>query len=283
MEAAPALIDETVWYLYGFVANPIAARAAAAVSADSGLVVIRSRDIACIAGSVLAADFQRPPAAASPADQLAWIGPRARRHHEVVRRIHEAVAVVPLKFGTLCADLEHVHTLLRRLREPIGELLRRFDGRDEWTLRVTVDRAAAAALEQDHDPALVEMRREAARLPDGQAFFARKRLAAATAERVGDRVAAIAQQLDDGLAALGVDVLCGDAAEPGSDRALVAANLAALIDRDQFGALDDLLAGLEAEHAPVRLCCELRGPWPPYSFATEMIAADDDTSHAEGR
>jgi hypothetical protein len=283
VEASPALIDETVWYLYGFVANPIDPLAAAAVSADGGLVVVRSHDIACIAGAVTAADYQRPPAGASPADQLAWVGPRARRHHEVVRRIHQAVAVVPLKFGTLCADLEHVHTLLRRLREPIGDLLDRFEDRDEWTLRVTIDRAAVAALAQDDDPALVELRRQAARLADGQAFFARKRLAAATAARVADRVAAIGQQLDDDLAALGVDALGGEPTEPGSDRTLVAADLAVLVDRDRFAALDDVLAGLESEHAAVRLCCELRGPWPPYTFATAMMAADDDTSHAEGR
>jgi hypothetical protein len=282
VERATALIDETVWYLYGFVANPIHPSAAAALSADRGLVVIRSHDIACIAGAVAAADYRQPPAGASAADQLAWVGPRAQRHHDVVRRIHQAVAVVPLKFGTLCADLEHVHTLLQSLREPIGDLLGRFEGRDEWTLRVMIDRAAIAALAQEGDPVLVDLRREAARLADGQAFFARKKLAAATSAHVADRAAAIAQEVDDGLAALGFEAIAVGSGETGSDRTLVAADLAVLVDRDRFAALDDLLAGLESEHAAVHLCCELRGPWPPYSFATTMMAADD-TCHAESR
>jgi hypothetical protein len=283
VEAAPVLIDELVWYLYGFVANPVEPAAAAAVDADGALLVIGSRGVACIASPVAAADYERPPDAASPAEQLAWVTPRATRHHDVVGRVHRAATMVPLKFGTLCADIEHVHTLLARLGGPIGNLLERFARKDEWTLRVSVDRPAISALAQDCEPALVHLRSEAARLPDGQAFFARKKLAAMTAARVAERIAILAQQVDERLAALSLDSLAAERADRTGDRSLLVTDLALLVDRHRFSALDDALGALESEHADVHLCCELRGPWPPYTFATALMAADDADSHTEGR
>jgi hypothetical protein len=261
VETAAALSRPAVLYLYGLVAPKADLSGLAAVEEGADIFLVALNDVACAVSAVPAGAYEQPAADASAAEQLEWVTPRAWRHHEILRRLHVAGTVVPLKFGTLCGTKAEVEELLRRLRSPIVQLLAHFDGKDEWTLKVCHDAAAHAAGLQAEEPDLIALQEEIQRLPEGRAYFTRKKLQRATADLVAERFAAVEQRVLERVAAAGFDVGVSEGQGRG---------VPVLVERSRFAGLETILAELEAEHVGAHVTFELVGPWPPYSFTSPM-------------
>ncbi len=184
MEAATTLGNDTVLYLYGMVRPPVDLSGLTGVGPGSAVFLVEVEDVACAVSAVPALEYHLPPDARRPAEQLEWITPRAWRHHEVLRQLHAATTVVPLKFGTLSADVEQVRSLLRRVRQPVADLLAYFRGTDEWTLKICADVDALSLALQMTQPTLMALKDEERTLPEGRAYFARKKLQQVTADVV---------------------------------------------------------------------------------------------------
>jgi hypothetical protein len=269
VEAVTTVGADTVLYLYGFV-RP-SADLSRVGEAGAAVLLVEAGDVACAVSAVPAIDYHLPPDASTAAQQLEWVTPRAWRHHEVLRLLHSSGAVVPLKFGTLCADALHVLALLERLRDPVLGLLARFEGKDEWTLRMRADIEALSLAVQATRPDLIASKDEAARLPEGRAYFARKQLQKATADIVTAMLARVEHDVYERLSAAAIDMAPVDPLPAsGSREGGVIANAPLLVERGRFAELEAILAQLEQEQADAHLAFELVGPWPPYSFATSL-------------
>jgi hypothetical protein len=261
VEAATPLIDDALLYLYGFVWRMSELPPLGGVEDAGEVFLVESGDVACAASLVSGRDYRRlSDGSCSASEQLEWITPRAWRHHQVLRRVHETATVVPLKFGTLCATVEALRTLLEEFRHPIGQLLARFERKDEWTLKLHPDPNAIAIELQRMRPELTAMLDEERHLPQGRAYFVRKKREQATAAAVADALAALERRVFERLVEAGHEI----ARDQGG-------NAAMLVERQRFGELEGMLADLESEHASSHLAFELVGPWPPYSFATNEI------------
>jgi gas vesicle protein GvpL/GvpF len=254
VQAATALTPHALLYLYGLV-RP-SSDAAAIVSAESGgdIFAIDFAHVTCVAG-IVDGDEYRQPRESGAAAQLDWVGPRAVRHHQVVRRLHGAGTVLPFKFGTLCSSAAALESALVTRRDSIAALFRRLDAKDEWTLKMSADESRLARATETSDPDLIALAREADRAAPGRAYFLRKKRQVAIADRVADSIAAVQLRIDDGLARLGVETVD---------------NTSLLVDRSRFRDVEAFLAELEAEYAGV-VAFELIGPWPPYSFAAVTV------------
>jgi hypothetical protein len=165
--------------------------------------------------------------------------------------------------------MPHLMTMLRRLRNPILELLDRFDGKDEWTLNLYADTELLAAIVQHTEPEIASMSETAERLPEGQAYFVRKKLQKATADAVDARLAAVERSVHQRLEAIAV-AIAPEARPHTTPTAGPAASVSILVARDRFSELEALLTELEATHADGHVTFELVGPWPPYSFAAGL-------------
>jgi len=257
--------EPTAVYMYGLLSPTAAVDGLTAVEDGGEVILISSGSVACAATIVGGQAWLSDKDAA--AERTDWLTPRAWRHHEVLRMLHATTGVVPLKFGTLCSDVDAVKGILGRLRDPIVDLLEQFRGRDEWTLRTVVDEAVLSDAIQQRNPELLALA-DGSDLPAGRAYFLRKRLQKTTSElltRYVDRVHALLQERLTGTGWRAMPV-----ARPHG--ALRAGNdLALLVDRALFTELERVLEELESEHAGVTF--ELVGPWPPYSF-TEPLAVD---------
>jgi hypothetical protein len=267
MEAVTTLPAETVLYLYGFVRPTINRAALAAAHAD--VILVDDGEIACAASVVAAVDYHVPPDANTAAQQLEWVAPRAWRHHEVLRHLHAAGGVVPLKFGTLCSGAQHVREMLEGRRGPILALLAELEDKDEWTLNTRSDAELLSAVVRHTEPELVALAAEAGRLPDGHAYFARKKLQKSISEAVAGRLAAVERSLRDRLSSAGIPFTTTDQQRSTAIEGTVG-SVAVLVSRPRLTELETLLAELEAAHADAHVTFELVGPWPPYSFAAAL-------------
>jgi Gas vesicle synthesis protein GvpL/GvpF len=267
MEAVTILPTEKVLYLYGFVRPTIDPAALAAVQAD--VILVDDGEIACAASVVAAVDYHVPPDANTAALQLEWVAPRAWRHHEVLRHLHAAGGVVPLKFGTLCSDSAHVREMLQRRRDPILALLAELEDKDEWTLNTRADAELLSAVVRHTEPELVALAADADRLPDGQAYFARKKLQKRISEAVASRLGAVERSVHDGLSAAAIPFTTTEQQRTSAIEGTISTE-AVLVSRSRLADLETLLAELEAAHADAHVTFELVGPWPPYSFAAAL-------------
>jgi hypothetical protein len=267
MEAVTTAGGDAVLYLYGFVPAGTDVSTVAASGVD--LFLVELGDVACAAGVVKAMDYHLP-AGATGAEQLEWIAPRVWRHHEVLTRLQASAAVVPLKFGTLCPAAAEAHGMLGRLGPSIAALLARFHGKDEWTLTMSADGSDLSAALQATRPELVALGEEARTLPEGRAYFARKKLQQATTEAADAVLAHIEQRVAERVASAGVERAI-EARTPGNAAARDRfASMAVLVERSRFAELETVLRELEAEYTTPPVTFELVGPWPPYSFVTGL-------------
>jgi hypothetical protein len=245
-------------YLYGIVADaaPLPTECAA-VEDGTRIDVIAASGIACVVSAVTIRDYQSPLTGRNAAEQLAWVTPRALRHHDVVRRLHAATTVIPLKFGTLSSRVADVRAMLAEHAEPIGALLREFDGKDEWSLTIRVDTSRVTDTLAHNDSTLIALGADEHLLTDGRAYFQRKkrqqRLADLLAAHVADTTASVYARVAEYVDAF-------------AHENTAASGAALLVDRSRFDGLSICLATLEGEQSASGLTLELRGPWAPYSF-----------------
>lgn len=259
--AAPPASDPAL-YLYGIVAHPVDLPRCDAVEEGTAIDVIAGDGIACVVSPVAARDYASPATGRTAAEQLAWVTPRAWRHHDVVRRLHLATPVIPLKFGTLCSCADDVRDMLARFSGPMGAMLARFHGRDEWTLAIRIDAVRVTERLERDDGELRALCAQQRTLPEGRAYFVRKRRQQRVTELLSAELAATTRAVCARIAGH-VDGCCEE------NTPVPAATL--LVDRARFMDLTACLAELEAEHAVNALTLELRGPWAPYSFVDGQV------------
>lgn len=269
MEAVATLTAGEVLYLYGFVWRTASLPRLEGIEPASEVHLIGTGDIACAASRVSSNEY-RDRSAEPEAVQLEWVTQRAWRHHQVLHRLHDAGAAVPLTFGSLCHNVDDLHGLLRQRGAEIARLLAHVEGKDEWTLKMHVDRDAIVAALQAVRPELAPVVDES-EMPSGRIYFMRKKRDRAVADAVHEQLAEVQRRVLGRLATCGHEIRRERRADSAATDTGTCAAL--LVERRRFDELEHTLTALETEHADARLGFELVGPWPPYSFATTLEAA----------
>jgi len=256
------LSPDTALYLYGIVALPIELPRCEAIEDGTSIDVIAGNRVACVVSPVPVRDYESSATGRTAAEQLSWVTPRAWRHHEIVRALHASSAVVPLKFGTVCGRVDDVRDMLARCAGPIGAMLDRFRGRDEWTLSIQIDAERVIERFERDDHELRALCEESRLLPEGRAYFSRKKRERRATGLLGAQLEATTREVLARIAPC-VDALCEE--RTGTSAATL------LVDRARFEDLKAALAGLETEASGDGLALELRGPWAPYSFVNGSV------------
>jgi Gas vesicle synthesis protein GvpL/GvpF len=248
-------------YLYGFLRSSAPLPALEGLERGAPVFAVGSDEVACAVSLVPAVEYQQHGLARDER----WLAPRAMRHHEVLSALHRATAVLPLRFGTLCASGDDVRALLADRSAELMQALASVDGRDEWTLRMTADADAIANRCDRESPVLIELREREAGLSEGRAYFARKQRANTLAVLVSHAMAAIEDAALERVARPCARVVRGRRASMPA-----CAEAALLVARDDLAAIKMTLADVEAEQAWCGLRFALTGPWPVYSFAPAL-------------
>jgi hypothetical protein len=241
--------DDLLWS-YGVVA------AGATLPAD--LVGVAGGAVAPVAAGGLVALVSAVPRADFSADalrehlnDLAWLERVAREHEAVLEQVLGAATVVPLRLCTIFEDGAGVERMVEREQPALADALARLQGRQEWGVKVLVDR-------QRFVPAT-----EGAQGEGGMAYLARRRGELAAREEARNVAAQLVDEIDGALRAVAVDA----ARLPAQNRELsghtgdMVLNAAYLVE--DAGELHARVQELRDRHS---VDIELTGPWPPYNF-----------------
>lgn len=205
---------------------------------------------------------------------LAWVGPRALRHAEIIELVRSHSPVLPSRFGTLFSSLESLQRLLERNSGKIDRFLDVVSGKDEWSVKVLASRAAIT--EKLLSEKIACQSETFASMPPGLRYFKERQLSTAVEKEVGGWLRDILKASADELTQCSVDWQTREilGAQDAGEMVIVA-NWAFLVDSEAEGDFKIRVARAKAKNNQNGLLFEVSGPWPPYSF-TPMLKMEDE-------
>lgn len=249
---------ETGCYLYA-VARGVEIADVTVVAGLRGAPVrlIEHRDLVAVVSDVDLAEFGEDGLRRNLED-LRWLEEVARTHHGVVHAVAAKAPTAPLRLATICLDEGAVRERLDEWHDGLAAALRRVEGRTEWSVKAFAP----------PPPAAVDTAPEGTPEPGaGAAYLMRRKAAAAQRETAQRTAAALVDEVHRELSRHAV----ASRRLPPQDRRLtghertMTLNGAYLVDDDHVVEFRAAVHQLDDEHPDARL--DLRGPWPPYSFA----------------
>jgi hypothetical protein len=257
--------DLGVWVYAIARANGVADRSAGLRGvADEPVREVVGGDLAAVVGTVRLDEFREEGLRRNfgEADRFA---DRARAHNAIVSAVRGGGPVLPVRPATIYRDDRRVCQLLLNEHEDIDMALRRISGRDELGVKAYAD-PKSLAIQGDliHSEStegfsaaahLLRRRRQLAAQHEGY------RLATAEADRIH---AVLLRCAVDGKRKSPIDE------SPSGKGPWTVLNGSYLVDGDVVGLFMETITALEKSTARVTL--EVTGPWPPYSFAEDLVA-----------
>jgi hypothetical protein len=215
---------------------------------------------------IAAADITGPVGERNLAD-IAFLAPRVQRHDALLMHARASGApVLPCRFATLFASFESLDARLAHIAPRVLSFLGDIAGRDEWGLKVVVDRPAALA--RCH--AELAERAGLSIASAGARYLMERKLRQQAEESVAswieDRAADVLASVSPFCTGTHVGKVTASSATRDDGRVVVA-NFALLVDRDHgSSALRARTTELAAAIGAHGVALELSGPWPVYSF-----------------
>jgi hypothetical protein len=206
---------------------------------------------------------------------LTWIAPRAYRHEQVVEEVMRQSPVLPARFGTIFSSQQKLEELLGRHHGIILPFLDQVSDREEWALKVMLDRTKA---KEAFFHMLLEGEADIlAKLSPGKRYFQEQRLRTKADRELYRWLRQVCQEVIQNLKGLAQDMrerrVSHETGAGGDGRELVS-NWALLLTREAVTELRAYLDAANTRYGPQGLVLHCSGPWPPYSF-TPSLALED--------
>jgi hypothetical protein len=176
--------------------------------------------------------------------------------------------IVPLRLCTIYESEDRVRGMLEEERETLIEALELLDGRQEWGVKLLVDREKLVEAARSRNQEAGDLEDELESRAGGGAYMLRRRLE----RRVREVADALAEEVARDVHARLQDWASDAVTRPPQNRDLsghegeMLLNAAYLVQIDRVDGMRDLVAELEDLHRPLGARLELTGPWPPYNF-----------------
>jgi hypothetical protein len=206
-------------------------------------------------------------------NDLDWLERVARDHEAVLESALEDGTIVPLRICTIFADERGAARMLAEQRSALDTALDVLDGRQEWGVKLTVDRAAleAAARERAADVSDEELEGRSA----GGAYMLRRRQERQLREAADRLAGGIAEDVHARLQDWATDAVVNPPQNPelSGHEGDMLLNAAYLVEAAKVERLHELVAELRERHRELGARLELTGPWPPYNFVPRTESA----------
>ena len=256
-------------YLY-CLARPGASVSVVSTGVDGECPVnlIPYNNLLAVISEVRVEEFVGPEAEARMRD-LAWVGPRACRHEEVIEQLIRSSPVLPAGFATLFSSREKLERWLEDHYEALSGALDRFVDHEEWAVKGALDRRKAEAR-----LLATTLAGEGGLLSSspGARYLEERRIQAESCQEIDawlkEVSAKIANALLEHAAEFRIrDVVSGQAPD---EEGVSILNWAFLVHRHHLDDFREQLRWVNAQQFNYGLVLTLSGPWPPYSFCPPL-------------
>lgn len=263
-------------YVYGVVERGAASLPIlAGVATDTTVRLHVVGELAAVVSDVPLQEFGQSGLEANLGD-LAWLEQSVRRHQAVLDQVRAVTALAPMKFATIYLNTAGLDAWLSEQQQSLRALLAWLRNRQEWGLKVLVDRAALADHVAAYSETLRDLRTQIEGKSQGAAYFLVRRIQEVTGEEVERVSFALADEVHHSLAGLSVaavlNVLPTEDVEPDVQMVL---NSAYLVADAQVATLQHAVDDFAAEHAANGFRLQLTGPWPAYNFVAMTPVAEE--------
>ena len=249
-----------------------------AVHPAEGLERIEHGPLVALASRVPLAEFGEG-ALRRNLNDFEWLERVARAHEHVLERALERVTIVPLRLCTIYTDEAGVRRMLEQERNELEAALARLRGRQEWGVKLLVDRDALEAAARNRSDELAAEEKEVEASSAGGAYMRQRRLERRVRE-VADR---LMEELAEDVHARLQDWADDAVLNAPQNRDLsghqgeMVLNGAYLIEATKVAGLRELVDRLQERHRALGANIELTGPWPPYNFVSPAASAEGAT------
>jgi hypothetical protein len=258
--------------IYLFCLTPAVPRpeiAGTGIDGEHPLFVEIIGDVATVLAEVHLEDFTGPEAQQKMED-LAWIGPRALHHEEVVLSAMEQGPVLPVRFGTVFSSLAAAAEPLRQRQDVLMKFFQDTIDKKEWTLKGYVDRPQARA--RMTAARLAAEKEQLAGLSPGKRYFSEQKIKGA----VDKDVAIWLKEMERDILRVAREASVGFSECRLHSRDVTGRNEemffhgALLVPDGSATNLQGITNEWNTRHEVQGLQIELSGPWPPYHFAPAL-------------
>jgi Gas vesicle synthesis protein GvpL/GvpF len=197
-------------------------------------------------------------------EDLDWLAATARAHDAVISEIARVGPVVPMRMATVFLDERRVRELLEARHDDFIAALDRVTAREELGVKAYADPKVLTGENESGD-------HQSGEKLSGTAYLMRRRRALASQDDAFRIAAAHAERIHAGLLKHAVD----GKRRPASDRRLsgrdgwTVLNGTYLVENDEVDAFRAAVATIDRNTPGIEL--EITGPWPPYSFAGDVV------------
>ena len=206
-------------------------------------------------------------------NDLDWLERVARDHEAVLERALAGGTIVPLRICTIFTDEDGAAAMLTERRPALDTALDVLDGREEWGVKLTVDRAALEAAARDRAPDDLDQQLEGQSA--GGAYMLRRRQERQLREAADRLAGGLAEDVHARLQDWATDAVVNSPQNPelSGHEGDMLLNAAYLVEAAKVERLHELVEELRERHSELGARIELTGPWPPYNFVPRTESA----------
>jgi hypothetical protein len=242
--------------------------------AEAAVTQVESDGLVALTSRVPLAEFGAEPLRENLND-LAWLERVARAHEGVLEAALNQSTLVPLRLCTIFEAEDGVRGMLTKERENLLRALERLEGRQEWGVKLLVDRTTLESEAHSRSPDVPALEADLDTSAGGGAYMLRRRVERHVRAEADRLAGELAEDVHSRLSSSASDAV----SLPPQNRDLsghtgeMLLNGAYLIEADRVEDLKELVAELEERHRQLGARLELTGPWPPYNFVSPDGAA----------
>jgi hypothetical protein len=201
-------------------------------------------------------------------NDLDWLERAARAHEAVLEEALAGTTIVPLRLCTIYSDEGGVRRMLDEHGAALEAALELLAGREEWGLKVLVDRETLEAAARSRSDEVASLEGQIASSTGGGAYMLRRRLereVRAVADSVIDE---LVEDVHARLQDWADEAVINSPQNPelSGHRGEMVLNAAYLVEVEKVHRLREVVEELRERHGALGAELQLTGPWPPYNF-----------------
>lgn len=256
------------------------------IGIDGGeIFTVPYQDLEAVVSEVSLEEFSSEEIQKKAQEDLGWIKEKAQIHEKVIEEAMKLKfppfplgkdplenkglkTVIPMKFGTIFKTKENLEETLKKYYYQFKENLKNLAGKQEWALKVYLNRKSFEKEIKKVSPVVQEKEKEISAMPEGVAYFMQKQIDDTVSKEADKAIENYTESFFEGLKRYAVAGTKGKILEKeltGKSLPMVL-NAIFLVSEEKLEDFIKEIDKLNRDYKPKGFNFEYSGPWPPYNF-----------------